>query len=178
MEKCNEKLYNNINKKTMANRCHFSHQKQDKKRGCLKIICQKLINCCWELRDQIRPNVSRAEAEKTTKVALRLAKHAIGTLFSNQPDAIRMLQTEPALKQKSIGTRKRGQRMPVGRILQLGYCELKSSNGLQTKQNKGAETTKAKRSEKEKKIHPSFSLAFIPLPNKLIFSQYFSLSTI
>ena len=36
MEKCNGKLYNNINKKTMANRCHFSHQKQDKKRGYLK----------------------------------------------------------------------------------------------------------------------------------------------
>ena len=34
--KCNGKLYNNINKKTMANRCHFSHQKQDKKRGYLK----------------------------------------------------------------------------------------------------------------------------------------------
>ena len=141
MEKCNEKLYNNINKKTMANRCHFSHQKQDKKRGCLKIICQKLINRCWELRDQIRPNVSRAEAEKTTKVALRLAKHAIGTLFSNQPDAIRMIQTEPALKQKSIGTRKQGQRMPVGRILQLGYCAPISNNGLLSKKSTGAEQT-------------------------------------
>ncbi len=35
-------------------------------------------------------------AEKTTKVAIMLAKHAIETLFSNQPDAIRLLQIEAA----------------------------------------------------------------------------------
>jgi hypothetical protein len=52
-----------------------------------------------------------------------------------------MLQTEPALKQKSIGTRKRGQRMPVGRILQLGYCAPISNNGLLSKKSTGAEQT-------------------------------------
>jgi hypothetical protein len=59
MEKCNGKLYNNINKKQIS-------LLPPKAGGCLKIICQKLINCCWEFGDQIRPNVSRAEAEKTS----------------------------------------------------------------------------------------------------------------
>ena len=98
MEKCNDstKLYNNINKKQWRTDVTSPTKSRTKKRGYLKIIRQKLINCCWELGDQIRPNVSRVEAEKTTKVVLMLAKHAIETLFSNQPDAIRMLQTEPA----------------------------------------------------------------------------------
>jgi hypothetical protein len=82
--------------KPMANRCHFSHQKQGEKRGYLKFIRQKRIKCYWKLRDQIRPDVSSVEAEKTTKVAIMLAKHAIGSLFSHQQDTIRMLQTEAA----------------------------------------------------------------------------------
>jgi hypothetical protein len=50
--KCNDptKRYNDINKKTMANRCRFSHQKQGKKRGYLKNQMQKTYQMLLEFR--------------------------------------------------------------------------------------------------------------------------------
>ncbi len=65
-----------------------------------KFIRQKLIKCYWKSGDQIRPDVSSVEVEKTPKVAFMLAQHTIGTLSSNQPEAIRMLKTPAARRKK------------------------------------------------------------------------------
>jgi hypothetical protein len=70
MEKCNEKLYNNINKKTMANRCHFSHQKQDKKRGDLKNHSQKTYHLLLGIRgsNQTKRIKSRSRENHQSRV--------------------------------------------------------------------------------------------------------------